>query len=199
MGVGDDYNEDLLQAMALAGDGHYYYVESPTQLVDIFQTELQGLMDTLGQKVSLGFDPRTGVIVSDVLNDLERAPTGRLKLPNLVVGMPVIVVVRLKLPPISARSDLIEFRLAWDAPRNGGRRVLRAALEGLPAAPMAQWSTLPEDVEVQTQVALLMIARARRKLLVPPSAAMWTRPGNGSAPPGAGRGRCRLRPIRRPN
>jgi Ca-activated chloride channel family protein len=29
MGLGDDYNEDLLEAMAQSGDGNYYYIESP--------------------------------------------------------------------------------------------------------------------------------------------------------------------------
>ena len=72
MGIGDDYNEDLMEAMARAADGHYYYVESPTQLVDIFQTELQGLMDTIGQKVSLGLEPGAGAMVTEVLNDLQR-------------------------------------------------------------------------------------------------------------------------------
>ncbi|HLH27705.1 MAG TPA: hypothetical protein VKW77_02240, partial [Acidimicrobiales bacterium] len=163
MGVGDDYNEDLLEAMALAGDGHYYYVESPVQLVDIFQTELQGLMDTLGQKVSLGLEPMGGAAVVDVLNDLERAPTGRLMLPNLVVDMPVLVVVRLKVAPSPAGTALLQVRLAWDAPRDGGRRVLHAALGELPAVPMAEWSALSEDPDVREQVALLMVARAQKE------------------------------------
>jgi len=47
MGLGDDYNEDLLQAMAEAGDGNYYFIESPQQLADIFQTVLSGRMYTL--------------------------------------------------------------------------------------------------------------------------------------------------------
>src|SRR5262249_46226237 len=46
LGVGDDYNEDLLEAMARSGDGSYYYIESPQQLPDIFQSELKGLMAT---------------------------------------------------------------------------------------------------------------------------------------------------------
>jgi Ca-activated chloride channel family protein len=163
MGVGTDYNEDLLEAMALAGDGRYYYIESPVQLVDIFQTELQGLMDTLGQKVSLGLEPMDGAAVADVLNDLEKAPTGRLMLPNLVVDMPVLVVIRLKLPPSPADATVLRVRLAWDAPRDGGRRVLRAALGGLPAVPMAEWSALPEDPDVREQVALLMVARAQKE------------------------------------
>ena len=29
MGVGADYAEDLMEAMARSGDGNYYYIESP--------------------------------------------------------------------------------------------------------------------------------------------------------------------------
>ncbi len=163
MGVGDDYNEDLMEGMARGGDGRYYYIKSPAQLVDIFQTELQGLMDTFGQKVSLGLEPQNGAAVTDVLNDLEKAPTGRLMLPNLVVDMPVLAVLRLKLPALPAARTLLEVRLAWDAPRDGGRRVLRATLGALPAVPMAAWSALPEDPDVRVQVALLMVARAQKE------------------------------------
>src|SRR3954466_2841861 len=97
------------------------YIASPVQLADIFQTELQGLMATVGQRVSLGLEPAPGVVVSDVLNDLERAPTGRLMLPNLVVGMSIEVVVRLVVPPRYAAEDpppLLAVRLAWDCPRD---------------------------------------------------------------------------------
>ena len=101
--------------------------------------------------------------VSDVLNDLDRASTGRLMLPNLVVDMPLFVVVRLKLPPLAAGTKLLEVRLAWDAPKDGGRRVLHATLGHLPALPFADWSTVPDDPEVCTQVALLMAARAQKE------------------------------------
>ena len=50
-----------------------------------------------------------------------------------------------------------------DAPRDGGRRVLRAELGGLPAVPMAEWSALPEAPDVREQVALLMVARAQKE------------------------------------
>ena len=163
IGVGDDYNEDLMEAMARAGDGHYYYIESPVQLVDMFQTELQGLMDTLGQKVSLGVEPAAGVAIGEVLNDFDRTTTGRLMLPNLVVDMPLYIVVRLKLPPLSAGTKLLEVRLAWDAPKGGGRRVLHATLGHLPALPLSAWSTVPDDPEVGSQVALLMAARAQKE------------------------------------
>ena len=60
MGLGDDYNEDLMEAMGQAGDGNYYYIESPVQLTDIFQTELQGLMATPARRSASGSSPRRG-------------------------------------------------------------------------------------------------------------------------------------------
>ncbi len=44
IGVGDDFNEDLLTAMAEAGRGNFYYVENPDQIPAIFAKELEGLL-----------------------------------------------------------------------------------------------------------------------------------------------------------
>jgi hypothetical protein len=98
-----------------------------------------------------------------VLNDFEKAPTGRLMLPNQVVGMPVLVLVRLSVPPRPAADDLLEVRLAWDDPRDGVRRVARAALGRLPGVALADWSALSVHPEVAELSALLMSARAQRE------------------------------------
>lgn len=163
MGVGLDYNEDLLESMARAGDGRYYHVETATQLADIFQTELQGLMATTGQKVSLGVEPAAGVTVADVLNDLPRTSTGRLMLPNLVVGLPVPVVVRLRVPAGAGAGGetLCRFRLAWDDPSGGPRCVVAFELRPLPAVARAAWDATPEHPDVREQEAVLMAARAQ--------------------------------------
>ena len=162
MGLGDDYNEDLLEAMARSGDGNYYYIESPQQLADIFQTELQGLMATFGERVSLGVEPQAGVAVADVLNDLDRIrTTGRFKLPNLVAGMPILMLVRLSIPPTSEERDLCRFRLAWDAPKGAGRQTVLVALR-LPAVTVSVWQTLPPAVEVQERAALLLIGAPQK-------------------------------------
>ncbi len=121
MGLGDDYNEDLMQELGESGDGNYYYIESPVQLADIFQTEMKGLMANVGRKVSLGIEPLHGGTVVEVLNDLDRNSLGRLMLPNLVVGMPIQVVVRLKLTAAPRKAEHGRFRLAWDDPKGGKR------------------------------------------------------------------------------
>jgi Ca-activated chloride channel family protein len=163
LGVGDDYQEDLMEAMATAGDGRYYYIETATQLMDIFQTELKGLMATMGEKVSLGLEPASKVAVVEVLNDFNRAVSGRVMLPNLVVGMPILVVVRLSIAARSNGSALLEVRLAWDDTRSRERRVIRARLGDLRTLSLAAWSKLPDHPDVREQEVLLQIARAQRE------------------------------------
>jgi Ca-activated chloride channel family protein len=165
MGLGDDYNEDLMQAMGEAGDGNYYYIESPLQLVDIFHTEMLGLMANIGQKVSLGIEPQNGSNVAEVLNDLDRNALGRLMLPNLVVGMPIPVVVRLKIPPNRREAEVCRFRLAWDEPNGKERRTMHAVLV-LASCSSSEWEALAVDPEVAEQVALLMSARAKKEAIV---------------------------------
>ncbi|HWG83947.1 MAG TPA: VWA domain-containing protein, partial [Deinococcales bacterium] len=126
-GLGLDYNEDLLEAMARSGDGNYAFIESPSQLPEIFARELSGLLATTGRSVSLGLEPQAGAAVLDVLNDLDRTQFGRFKLPNLVSGNPLDVVLRLRVPA-SHGGECLRVRLAWDDPKGSGRRTLRAAL-----------------------------------------------------------------------
>jgi Ca-activated chloride channel family protein len=162
MGIGDDYGEDLMEAMARSGDGNFYHIESPEQLPDFFQTELHGLMATVGHTVSLGLEPKNGVTVVDILNNLDQTNTGRLKLPNLIASNPISVVVRLKVPPQSASTDLCRIRLAWNDPEVKGRQKTYATLS-LPVVEPAQVSEFPVNETVQQQVALLMSARAQEE------------------------------------
>lgn len=161
LGLGNEYNEDLLEAMARSGDGNYYYVESPRQLAAIFQTELQGLTATVGTEALLALEPALGVTVADVLNDLDRDPDGRCKLPNLVSGFPVLVVLRLEIPPAGGERRVITVRLEWTAPGTGAKQSATAGLT-LPAIPSANWGRLAPDLDVQERAALLVVARMKK-------------------------------------
>jgi Ca-activated chloride channel homolog len=162
IGIGDDYNEDLLEGMARSGDGNYYYIRSPQQLPTIFSQELEGLMGTIGTGVTLGIEPQAGVEVAEVLNDLTVNSKGRFQLSNLVVGCPIDVVVRLKVPAIDRETDLCYFRLAWNSPDLQERQKIRVGLR-LQAVSAAELEEFPFSLEVRQQTALMMAARAKKE------------------------------------
>jgi Ca-activated chloride channel family protein len=98
------------------------------------------------------------------LTELVREPSGRSQLPNLIIGMPISIVVRLRVPPQPDRAELCRFYVDWEEPGGSApqRRSQGAALMISPVA-AAQWSELPVDPAVAEQVALLMAARARKE------------------------------------
>ena len=168
IGIGSDFNEDLLIPMAEAGRGNAWHVEQADDMSRIFATELQGLIAQIGHTVSLGLTPADGVYVQDILNDFDVTHTGRYKLPNLLAGSPIDVVMRIKLPsrPAGDRFKLMDLRLAWNpqgAP-SSDREVLSQSVV-VEFADAAHTDLLAVDERVTKAVQLLMAARARREAI----------------------------------
>lgn len=53
MGVGLDYNEDLMAALAGRGAGNYYFVDQPSAAMAFFEEEFEGLATTVARNSSL--------------------------------------------------------------------------------------------------------------------------------------------------
>lgn len=67
MGVGLDYNENLMLGLAESGGGNYYFIESPRQLASIFEKELHGLFSTIAQNARIELTLGYGVSLGNVL------------------------------------------------------------------------------------------------------------------------------------
>jgi Ca-activated chloride channel homolog len=160
-GLGSGFDEDLMGAVAAAGDGTLAQIESPKQLADLYASELQGLASTVGRKVSLGIRAKHGAELVDVLNDLPQTTAGNFQLPNLRYGQELGVGLRLKLPAWIPNQTIASVRLAWDAPDAEGRQELIEQLT-LPVKPQAELDGLDVDPAVAEQLALLQANRERR-------------------------------------
>jgi Ca-activated chloride channel homolog len=163
-GLGSGFDEDLMGAIAAAGDGTLAQIESPKQLTDLYASELQGLASTIGRKVSLGIRAKHGAELVDVLNDLPQTVAGNHQLPNLRHGQELNVGVRLQLPAWAANQVIASVRLAWDSPEQQGRQSLVEHLT-LPVQPQAELEELQCDPVVAEQFALLQANRERRQAI----------------------------------
>ncbi|TAK61382.1 MAG: VWA domain-containing protein [Bacteroidetes bacterium] len=67
MGVGLDYNENMMLGLAESGGGSYYYIESPSQLASIFEQELHGLSTMVCQNAVIELSLGKGVELVDVI------------------------------------------------------------------------------------------------------------------------------------
>ncbi|WP_374713312.1 vWA domain-containing protein [Symbiobacterium terraclitae] len=131
MGVGADFNEDLLVALAEAGGGNFHYIEDPDKIPEMFRRELQGLLEVAVQGLQLRVEVEPGVAVTDVVGYRPQGNPQRVQvvLPDLYGG--------------EAKSVL--FRLAVAAPPADGR-LGRVVLGYLPATPGGEPSTVSAEV-----------------------------------------------------
>ena len=65
-GVGLDYNETLMTAMAENGAGNYYFIDRADKLTDMFKRELSGLQNLVAQNAELRIALPKGVTVEKI-------------------------------------------------------------------------------------------------------------------------------------
>lgn len=163
LGVGDDYNEDLMQAMATSGDGNYYFIDDPKNLPELFGAELSGLLATVGTNVTLRLEPQNGATVEKILNDLPHVDDQSVRLSNLILGMPIEVVVKLKAPAGPGVAELLRVRAEWDSTGEAARKSVAKSVI-LPSVPDDEWDASTENSEVRERVALLEAARLKQEV-----------------------------------
>ena len=69
IGFGEDFDEDLLTAMADAGRGNAHYAPTPDAAPAIFASEFEGLMSLVAQNVSIEFRMSEDVAFLGLLNE----------------------------------------------------------------------------------------------------------------------------------
>ncbi|KXK00636.1 MAG: von Willebrand factor A [Acidobacteria bacterium OLB17] len=164
IGIGSDFNEDLLMPMAEAGRGNAWHVSEPQDALAIFETELQGLIMQFGHGVCLNLQCADGVRIVDLLNDFEKDQNGGYVLPDLLSGSPLNIVVRLDVPGELSDSRLIDISLSYTNRESGAEESI--SLTFLPEFDTKEAvEALEADLEVQEAVVLLMNARARSEAM----------------------------------
>jgi Ca-activated chloride channel family protein len=164
IGIGADFNEDLLLPMAQSGGGNAWHVVEPEDMQRIFQVELDGLVAQFAHTVSLSLIPSDGIRIADVLNDLELTETGRYRLPNLQAGSSLDIVVQLKLgaQAVGSTSRLLDLRMGFTPQGENAAEVVKSALS---VEFVESNDDLAVNHEVVKAVQFLMNARARREAM----------------------------------
>lgn len=169
IGIGSDYNEELLIPMAEAGRGNASHVAEPQELPVIVARELSGLAMTYGVDARLGIEPADNVEIVEVLNDLPRGRRDRLKIGDLAYGATVDVAVRIRVPIGTAgeRMPLFSVRLSWSeaaAGRFQRRHKVRTPFEALLVGE-GDLDNASTNADVLVAVELLIAARARNRAI----------------------------------
>lgn len=106
-GVGTDYNEDLMVALAVAGRGNYYYVEDAASIAGAFGRELRSFGGAVADDLEVTLDLGPGVGVREVYGYRHERRGEQLVVPMSAIGAGERrrVLVALEVPP-GRRGDV---------------------------------------------------------------------------------------------
>jgi Ca-activated chloride channel family protein len=126
-GFGEHYNEDLLEAMAGAGQGNYWYVERDDQMAGVFASEIEGLVALAAQNVEIEIrltDPRVAGVTFLQSYPIEKIATGgwRVRLNDLYATSPRALGLVLHVEDVRelGKVRLAEVRVEADVVTEGG-------------------------------------------------------------------------------
>ncbi|MFM8439873.1 MAG: vWA domain-containing protein, partial [Acidobacteriota bacterium] len=166
IGIGGDFNEDLLIPMADAGAGNSWHVRTSEDLTKIFDVELSGLVGQFGHSATLGIRAAAGIEILDVLNDFEKTADGRHRLPNLTAANDLDIIVRLCFSerPEGRLEDAVRVDISFVGQTSGIAERVDAslALDFVAAEEAAKSPASPATAEAAV---LLDNARDRRRAI----------------------------------
>jgi len=168
VGVGTDYNEDLMAQLAGRSDGNHYFVEASRDLPRIFAAELGDVLNTVARQVTIEIECPKGVVPLRIIGRDGRIFGNRieLRMNQLYGGQNKYALVEVEIPSSLARAELqlANVRCSYD----NAMTDLRVHSE---FNILAQFSEDPDAVtrsvqpEVQRSVVANEIAEARDKAL----------------------------------
>jgi len=165
MGVGMDFNEDLMRAMAVEGGGAYYFIDNPDQAPQIFQEELADLNAVVGQNLAITLEIAKTVRAVRQLNSYPASGQLAYQLGEIFGGETRTQVFELTVGPLpDGKTALGTVHMCCDALTAEGVDRVEQQLElQVSTAAASELENLAAN-EVVVRAALLQkAARAREK------------------------------------
>jgi Ca-activated chloride channel family protein len=130
IGVGDDYNEDLMAGLAEASDANYYYVRDAEKLPEIFAKELGGMLAVTAREVRIEIICPDGVEPVELIGRPEKF-RGRKAVVNLgpfasAQARYLFLRCRVKAEDEKERRDLASVNVSYLDEMNGSREARSA-------------------------------------------------------------------------
>ncbi len=167
LGFGRNFNEDLLIGMANAGEGHFYFIQTPQDAAEVFGIEMEGLSSLVGQNLVVTLKPAPEVKVSSVLNRYRFEARGQeveVGLGDVYATEPRELALELSVEAGGAQGPMkvatLEYR--YQAVEDGAIRERTGELPLMVTlGTAAEAGAAPVDGKVVEQTRKLRIARAK--------------------------------------
>lgn len=156
-GIGEQFNEDLLQKMANAGGGNFYYIDDDAKLSKMFTDEFEGLNNLCATEVKLSFEFKNDAAIVENLNEYEKNGENYL-IPNIQLNNKISTLFKIKLKVGKSKTLNLGNVILSYKDEDGMEQKLTMEVK-VPVLSKENWEALPSNEEIKVQETLLVIAK----------------------------------------
>jgi len=120
MGIGADWNENLLDKMAASSGGSSVYIDSPRKIVDVFKDTIRDLSSVVARELTMTINPTTGVKFKEGFQITPHIHRLEMRADKAILG---------PLGTGHGKTVLMEFRVLSE-PESGDKRLMRLTVDG---------------------------------------------------------------------
>ena len=120
MGIGSDWNENLLDQMATLSGGTSVYIDSPRKIVDVFKATIRELSTVVARELTMTINPSGGVTLNEAFLVTPHIHRLDIRADKTVLG---------PLGTGNGKTLLMEFRVS-NEPNPGNKRLMRLTIDG---------------------------------------------------------------------
>lgn len=168
MGIGADFNEDLMERMAIKGGGHFYFIEHAKQIPDFLHRELGEVLSTSARRVVVEIHLPAGLDAS-LLNTFETDRVGadmKVRFDDMIGGETRSALVKLTVRPGYLGSTTpVRVTVSYTDVATNSVKTVTTSEAVLTYASTAEVEGEAANPTVMEEVALQAGARAREEAL----------------------------------
>lgn len=158
-GVGNRFNETLLQSMSDTGGGNFYYIQDEKEFDQMFSEEFTGMVNVAATEISLQLELKDGFKIAEQMNSYE-ANNGVYKLANVLSGKKLSVLFKLDTDfGAKPSSHVVLGELTVEYKDENGNKVNQVIQLEADVLSEKKWEKLDFIQEVKIQETLLLIAK----------------------------------------
>ncbi len=120
MGIGSDWNENLLDQMASISGGTSVYIDSPRKVVDVFKSTIRTLSTVVARELTMSINPSMGVTLKEAFQVTPHIQRLDTRADKTVLG---------PLGTGHGKTLLMEFRIRSE-PTATSKRLMRVTVDG---------------------------------------------------------------------
>lgn len=165
IGLGIDFDDQLLSTLARQGQGAYHFIDSPEEMDKVFRAEAEGLVERVANDVRVIINPASGVSLNKVSGLDSLPPSGGAEIVTIDMGAgdSQVIMVELHVSPGSVgKKTLAEITLRYEDAFAQRQREVTLPVEASIRA-IDQYYPLT-DIEVRRNATILASAEALREI-----------------------------------